>query len=136
LDTIFPDHCFGFSFMRPCFDFRRKLPVVGIAHFTATMRPWGLFDVPLAKLGHHLNRWYVPDRLKDKLDFIGINYYGQVSARDEEGITSGLQRDGNWKASTTVSFWSQYIPPVMIETFWRGLCSAGSLGPLHRPPQR
>jgi hypothetical protein len=100
--------------MRPCFVFCRKEPVVGIAHFTATMRPWGLFDVPLAKLGHHLNRWYVPDRLKDKLDFIGINYYGQVSARDKEEITSGLQRDGSWEAVTKVLSRSRYSLAVIV----------------------
>ncbi|GAQ85518.1 galactolipid:galactolipid galactosyltransferase [Klebsormidium nitens] len=55
----------------------KKTPVIGIAHLTSVFIPWSPFDIPAAIIGRFVNTWYIPDRLHDKLDFLGINYYGQ-----------------------------------------------------------
>lgn len=51
---------------------------VGIAHHVSFTRPYGLFDVPAAVLSNSLTLFPYVDAVSDKLDFIGINYYGQV----------------------------------------------------------
>ncbi|KAF3776894.1 Beta-glucosidase-like [Nymphaea thermarum] len=50
---------------------------VGIAHHVSFTRPYGLFDVPAAVLSNSLTLFPYVDAVSDKLDFIGINYYGQ-----------------------------------------------------------
>ncbi|CAN6467273.1 unnamed protein product [Victoria cruziana] len=50
---------------------------VGIAHHVSFTRPYGLFDVPAAVLSNSLTLFPYVDAVCDKLDFIGINYYGQ-----------------------------------------------------------
>lgn len=42
------------------------------------MRPYGLFDVAAVSLANSLTIFPYVDSISDKLDFIGINYYGQV----------------------------------------------------------
>ncbi|ONK78759.1 uncharacterized protein A4U43_C02F22120 [Asparagus officinalis] len=50
---------------------------VGIAHHVSFMRPYGLFDVAAVTLASSLTLFPYVDSVCDKLDFIGINYYGQ-----------------------------------------------------------
>ncbi|ONI27935.1 hypothetical protein PRUPE_1G112100 [Prunus persica] len=52
-------------------------PVVGVAHHVSFMRPYGLFDVAAVSLANSLTLYSYVDSISDKLDFIGINYYGQ-----------------------------------------------------------
>lgn len=52
---------------------------VGIAHHVSFTRPYGLFDVTAVTLANSLTLFPYVDSICDKLDFIGINYYGQVS---------------------------------------------------------
>lgn len=52
--------------------------MIGIAHLTSVFVPWSPFDIPTAIISRFVNTWYIPDRLQDKLDFLGVNYYGQV----------------------------------------------------------
>ncbi|KAK1318480.1 hypothetical protein QJS10_CPB04g01038 [Acorus calamus] len=50
---------------------------VGIAHHVSFSRPYGLFDVAAVTLVNSLTLFPYVDSICDKLDFIGINYYGQ-----------------------------------------------------------
>ncbi|KAH7573337.1 hypothetical protein ACOSP7_006946 [Xanthoceras sorbifolium] len=52
-------------------------PIVGIAHHVSFMRPYGLFDIAAVSLANSLTIFPYVDSVSDKLDFIGINYYGQ-----------------------------------------------------------
>ncbi|KAK3190348.1 hypothetical protein Dsin_029909 [Dipteronia sinensis] len=52
-------------------------PIVGIAHHVSFMRPYGLFDVAAVTFANSLTIFPYVDSVSDKLDFIGINYYGQ-----------------------------------------------------------
>ncbi|MED6162324.1 Beta-glucosidase-like sfr2, chloroplastic [Stylosanthes scabra] len=51
--------------------------MVGVAHHVSFMRPYGLFDVAAVTLANSLTIFPYIDGISDKLDFIGINYYGQ-----------------------------------------------------------
>ncbi|KAI4335025.1 hypothetical protein L6164_013711 [Bauhinia variegata] len=51
--------------------------IVGVAHHASFMRPYGLFDVAAVSLANSLTLFPYIDSISDKLDFIGINYYGQ-----------------------------------------------------------
>ncbi|KAJ4831808.1 Beta-glucosidase-like sfr2, chloroplastic [Turnera subulata] len=51
--------------------------IVGVAHHVSFMRPYGLFDVAAVTLANSLTVFPYVDSISDKLDFIGINYYGQ-----------------------------------------------------------
>lgn len=53
-------------------------PLVGVAHHVSFMRPYGLFDVAAVSLANSLTIFPYVDSISDKLDFVGINYYGQV----------------------------------------------------------
>ncbi|KAL9407578.1 hypothetical protein AB3S75_046175 [Citrus x aurantiifolia] len=50
---------------------------VGVAHHVSFMRPYGLFDVAAVTLANTLTTFPYVDSISDRLDFIGINYYGQ-----------------------------------------------------------
>ncbi|KAK4782795.1 hypothetical protein SAY86_007169 [Trapa natans] len=52
-------------------------PVVGVAHHVSFMRPYGLFDVAAVTLANSLTVFPFVDAICERLDFIGINYYGQ-----------------------------------------------------------
>ncbi|XP_008801744.1 beta-glucosidase-like SFR2, chloroplastic isoform X2 [Phoenix dactylifera] len=52
-------------------------PIVGVAHHVSFTRPYGLFDVAAVALANSLTLFPYVDSISDKLDFIGINYYGQ-----------------------------------------------------------
>ncbi|XP_057419254.1 beta-glucosidase-like SFR2, chloroplastic [Lotus japonicus] len=52
-------------------------PRVGVAHHVSFMRPYGLFDVAAVILANSLTIFPYIDEISEKLDFIGINYYGQ-----------------------------------------------------------
>lgn len=52
-------------------------PPVGVAHNVSFMRPHGLFDVASVSLANSLTLFPYVDSICEKLDFIGINYYGQ-----------------------------------------------------------
>ncbi|KAE8647144.1 hypothetical protein Csa_021777 [Cucumis sativus] len=51
--------------------------IVGVAHHVSFMRPYGLFDVAAVTLANTLTLFPYIDSISEKLDFIGINYYGQ-----------------------------------------------------------
>ncbi|XP_065863885.1 beta-glucosidase-like SFR2, chloroplastic [Euphorbia lathyris] len=52
-------------------------PVVGVSHHVSFMRPYGLFDVAAVTVANSLTVFPYVDSIADKLDYIGINYYGQ-----------------------------------------------------------
>lgn len=52
--------------------------IVGVAHHVSFMRPYGLFDVAAVSVANSLTTFPFVDSISDKLDYIGINYYGQV----------------------------------------------------------
>ncbi|KAH0881419.1 hypothetical protein HID58_068813 [Brassica napus] len=52
-------------------------PLVGVAHHVSFMRPYGLFDVGSVTFSNSLTMFSYIDSICEKLDFIGINYYGQ-----------------------------------------------------------
>ncbi|XP_071702122.1 galactolipid galactosyltransferase SFR2, chloroplastic [Rutidosis leptorrhynchoides] len=52
-------------------------PIVGVAHHVSFMRPYGLFDVAAVSFANSLTLFPFLDDISDKMDFIGLNYYGQ-----------------------------------------------------------
>lgn len=52
--------------------------VVGVAHHVSFMRPYGLFDVAAVSVANSMTLFPFLDSISDKMDYIGINYYGQV----------------------------------------------------------
>lgn len=56
----------------------RGAPQVGIAHHVSFMRPYGLKDVGPVVASNAMTRFNWVDKVCHKLDYIGINYYGQV----------------------------------------------------------
>ncbi|KAL5541474.1 hypothetical protein UlMin_009184 [Ulmus minor] len=52
-------------------------PKVGVAHNVSFMRPYGLFDIAAVSVANSLTLFPYMDSISDKLDYIGINYYGQ-----------------------------------------------------------
>ncbi|KAI4303094.1 hypothetical protein MLD38_038765 [Melastoma candidum] len=56
---------------------QRESELVGVAHHVSFMRPYGLFDVAAVSLANSLSVYPFIDSVCNKLDFIGINYYGQ-----------------------------------------------------------
>jgi len=42
------------------------------------MRPYGLFDIAAVSLANSLSLFPFIDEISKKMDFIGVNYYGQV----------------------------------------------------------
>ncbi|XP_078436337.1 glycosyl hydrolase superfamily protein [Wolffia australiana] len=56
---------------------RRPNQTVGVAHHVSFTRPYGLFDVASVTLANSLTLFPYIDSISDKLDFIGMNYYGQ-----------------------------------------------------------
>ncbi|XP_013622328.1 PREDICTED: beta-glucosidase-like SFR2, chloroplastic [Brassica oleracea var. oleracea] len=56
-----------------------KKPLVGIAHHVSFIRPYGLFDTGAVTISNSLTVYPYIDSISKKLDFIGINYYGQES---------------------------------------------------------
>ena len=55
-------------------------PIVGVAHHVSFMRPYGLFDVAAVSLANSMSLFPFLDDIAEKMDFIGINYYGQVNS--------------------------------------------------------
>ncbi|KAL0305259.1 UNVERIFIED_CONTAM: Beta-glucosidase-like SFR2, chloroplastic [Sesamum angustifolium] len=51
--------------------------IVGVAHHVSFMRPYGLFDIAAVSIANSLTLFPFMDSISDKLDYIGINYYGQ-----------------------------------------------------------
>ncbi|KAF8387610.1 hypothetical protein HHK36_026263 [Tetracentron sinense] len=51
--------------------------IVGVAHHVSFMRPYGLFDVAAVSVANSMTLFPYMDSICDKMDFIGINYYGQ-----------------------------------------------------------
>lgn len=52
-------------------------PIVGVAHHVSFMRPYGLFDVAGVSIANSMSLFPFLDDISDKMDFIGLNYYGQ-----------------------------------------------------------
>ncbi|KAM3312505.1 hypothetical protein ACQJBY_032425 [Aegilops geniculata] len=53
------------------------MPIVGVSHHVSFTRPYGLFDVAAVTIANSMTLFPFIDSISDKLDFIGINYYGQ-----------------------------------------------------------
>ncbi|KAL6532517.1 Beta-glucosidase-like sfr2, chloroplastic [Orobanche gracilis] len=51
--------------------------IVGVAHHVSFMRPYGLFDIAAVSVANSLTLFPFMDSISAKLDYIGINYYGQ-----------------------------------------------------------
>lgn len=56
---------------------RQMRAKVGVSHHVSFMRPYGLFDISAVALSDQMTRFPFIDEICHKLDFIGINYYGQ-----------------------------------------------------------
>eukprot|EP00850_Spirogloea_muscicola_P002422 SM000009S23551 [mRNA] locus=s9:640474:643572:- [translate_table: standard] len=57
---------------------KKGFPVrVGLSHHISFMRPYGLMDVPAVMFTMGLTTFQITDDTYKKLDFIGVNYYGQ-----------------------------------------------------------
>lgn len=52
-------------------------PLVGVSHHVSFMRPHGLFDVAATTFANSLTLFSYLDSICGKMDFIGLNYYGQ-----------------------------------------------------------
>ncbi|GJU42917.1 beta-glucosidase-like SFR2, chloroplastic isoform X2 [Tanacetum coccineum] len=52
-------------------------PIVGVAHHVSFMRPYGLFDVAGVSLANSMSLFPFLDDIAEKMDYIGLNYYGQ-----------------------------------------------------------
>lgn len=50
---------------------------VGIAHHASFMRPYGFFDISTVEFSSWMTCFGYVDHVFSKLDFLGINYYGQ-----------------------------------------------------------
>lgn len=100
---------------------------VGVSHHVSFMRPYGLFDITAVVLSDQMTRFPYIDSICHKVDFIGINYYGQevVSApglklveNDEYSESGrGVYPDGLYRVLT--SFHDRYrehnIPYMITE---------------------
>ncbi|KAE8815053.1 Beta-galactosidase [Hordeum vulgare] len=53
------------------------MPIVGVSHHVSFTRPYGLFDVAAVTIANSMTLFPYIDSICDKLDFIGLNYYGQ-----------------------------------------------------------
>ncbi|CAM0874173.1 unnamed protein product [Alopecurus aequalis] len=53
------------------------MPIVGVSHHVSFTRPYGLFDVAAVTIANSMTLFPYIDSICDKLDYIGINYYGQ-----------------------------------------------------------
>lgn len=70
---------------------------VGVAHHVGIIRPYGLLDAPLVLFARWLTQFQWIDRIRNHLDFCGLNYYGQevlsaaglMLAKDEEYSEAG-----------------------------------------------
>ncbi|XP_051117025.1 beta-glucosidase-like SFR2, chloroplastic isoform X2 [Andrographis paniculata] len=51
--------------------------IVGVAHHVSFTRPYGLFDIAAVSVANSLTLFPFMDSISDKMDYIGINYYGQ-----------------------------------------------------------
>ncbi|XP_074291914.1 galactolipid galactosyltransferase SFR2, chloroplastic [Silene latifolia] len=52
-------------------------PRVGVSHHVSFMRPYGLFDIAATTFANSLTLYPYLDSISGKMDFIGLNYYGQ-----------------------------------------------------------
>jgi hypothetical protein len=52
------------------------------------MRPYGLFDIASVLLANSLSLFPFIEEISKKLDFIGVNYYGQVWFIDHDNAFS------------------------------------------------
>lgn len=52
--------------------------IVGVAHHVSFTRPYGLFDVTAVSVANSMTLFPFLDSIADKMDYVGINYYGQV----------------------------------------------------------
>ncbi|KAL9237494.1 hypothetical protein vseg_012033 [Gypsophila vaccaria] len=52
-------------------------PLVGVSHHVSFMRPYGFFDVAATTFANSLTLFPYLDRICGKMDYIGLNYYGQ-----------------------------------------------------------
>ncbi|WOH13090.1 hypothetical protein DCAR_0832599 [Daucus carota subsp. sativus] len=50
---------------------------VGVAHHVSFMRPYGVFDVASVSVANSLTLFPFMDSVSNKMDYIGLNYYGQ-----------------------------------------------------------
>lgn len=51
--------------------------IVGVAHHVSFTRPYGLFDVTAVSVANSMTLFPFLDSIADKMDYVGINYYGQ-----------------------------------------------------------
>ncbi|XP_075506595.1 beta-glucosidase-like SFR2, chloroplastic [Primulina tabacum] len=51
--------------------------IVGVAHHVSFIRPYGLFDIAPVSVANSLALFPFIDKISAKMDYIGINYYGQ-----------------------------------------------------------
>lgn len=51
---------------------------MGVSHHVSFMRPYGLFDVAAVILANSMTIYPYMDSISGKMDYIGLNYYGQV----------------------------------------------------------
>lgn len=54
-----------------------RKPQVGIAARAQILEPATLTDIPAVALSREFMDFTITDKIKDRLDFIGLNYYGK-----------------------------------------------------------
>lgn len=101
--------------------------IVGVAHHVSFMRPYGLFDVAAVSVANSLTLFPYVDSISNKLDFIGINYYGQevvcgaglklVDTNEYSESGRGVYPDGLYR--TLIQFHERYkhlkVPYIITE---------------------
>lgn len=114
--------------------------IVGVAHHVSFMRPYGLFDIAAVSLANSLSLFPFIDEISKKMDFIGVNYYGQVWFFDPNNafctIPDMYSRDDSnmyirkrfrvlawswWKMMSTVNLDVEYILMAYIACYFSSM---------------
>ncbi|KAH7286003.1 hypothetical protein KP509_33G055200 [Ceratopteris richardii] len=127
MDLMAKAHLKAYEILHDVCERHQKKAKVGVSHHVSFMRPYGLFDITAVVLSDQMTRYPYIDSICERLDFIGINYYGQevVSApglklveNDEYSESGrGVYPDGLYRLLT--SFHDRYkkhnIPYIVTE---------------------
>ncbi|KAL9265674.1 Beta-glucosidase-like SFR2, chloroplastic-like protein, partial [Drosera capensis] len=105
-------------------------PIVGVAYNVSFTRPYGLFDVAAVTVANSLTLYPYLDSICGKMDFIGLNYYGQVATT---GKITRQDRQWAWY-ELRKAVKEKRTRPFYREVNKQGLMSAGGLDvPTWRP---
>ena len=103
---------------------------MGVAHNVGVQRPFGLLDAPLVALTNYLSAFAWTDAIQDHLDFMGLNYYGQVW----KGRGGGGGKGGGMKVGMGMAEWGVcellYMHNFIVSVFGGKECIGLGYGPL------